>query len=98
MGYLVVLVLEQAGQGLHTRLQGRVLRLHLAAEAGDHGHGGVQRVLVHQVAAVPDEGQHAVQTPRLEHRARLPGADQLQHLGRHRVLGEMLVRRHGSTC
>lgn len=79
-GYLVVLVLQEAGQGLHTGLQGRVLRLHLAAEPRHHGHGGVQRVLVHQVAAVPDEAQHAVQTAGLEYRARLTGTDQLQDL------------------
>ena len=80
-------MLEEAGQRLHTRLQGRVLGLHLAAEARHHGHGGVERVLVDEVAAVPDEGQDAVQPARLEHGARLPGADQLQHLGKHHVLG-----------
>lgn len=78
--HLVVFVLEEAGQGLHAGLQGRVLRLHLAAEARHHGHGRVQRVLVHQVAAVSDERQHAVQASRLEHGAGLSGADQLQHL------------------
>lgn len=71
---------EEAGQRLDAGLKRRVLRLHLAAEAGHHSHGRVQSVFVNQVTAVSDETQHAVQTAGLEHGARLPGTDQLQHL------------------
>lgn len=76
----MVFMLEQTGQRLHAGLQRRVLRLHLAAEAGHHGHGRVQRVFVDQVAAVSDEAQHTVEAAGFKHRPRLPRADQLQHL------------------
>ena len=78
--YLVVFMFEEAGQGLDAGLQRRVLRLHLTAEPGHHSHGRVQSVFMHEVAAVSDEAQHAVQTTGLENSAGLPGADQLQYL------------------
>lgn len=53
--YLVIFMLEETGQRLDTRLQRRVLRLHLAAEARHHCHGRVQSVFVDQVATVSDE-------------------------------------------
>lgn len=57
---------EEAGQGLNASLQRGVLRLHLAAQAGHHSHGGVEGVLVDQVAAVSDEAENTVQTAGLK--------------------------------
>lgn len=80
--YLVVFMLEQTGQGLHTSLKGRVLWLHLTAESRHHCHGWVQCVLMHQVTTVPNETQNTVQPSSLKHSTRLSCADQLQNLKR----------------
>lgn len=71
---------EQGWERFHTWCQAWISRLHLATQARHKVHGRVESVFMHQVAIVPNEGQHTVEASCLEHCASLSSTHKLQNL------------------